>query len=94
MSNEQLIRRFYDDMWNKFDKDLFPEILDAGITFRGSLGIKKSGYRGLSEYIDFIQSVFPDFHNEILLTISEGSKSFARLRYTGTHQGDLLSTLR
>lgn len=87
--NLRLIRRFYEDMWNKFDKGVFPEILDPHISFRGSLGQTKNGYAELSEYVDFVRSAFPDFHNEIVETISEGSKTFARLRYTGTHRGEL-----
>jgi predicted ester cyclase len=88
-ANWRLIERFYHDMWNKFDKSVFPEILDPQIAFRGSLGQHKSGYRELGEYVDFIRAAFPDFHNEIVETISEGDKTFARLRYTGTHRGEL-----
>lgn len=75
-------------MWNKFDKRVFPAILDPEISFRGSLGQTKRGYAELGEYVDFVRRAFPDFHNEIVETISEGDKTFARLRYTGTHQGE------
>ena len=39
--------------------------------------------------MDFIQRAFPDFHNHIEDIISEGDRSFARLTYTGTHQGEV-----
>lgn len=87
--NLHLVRRFYEDMWNKFDKGVFPQILDPEISFRGSLGQTKKGYRELGEYVDFVRRAFPDFHNEIVETITEGNKTFARLRYTGTHRGEL-----
>jgi len=45
-SDEQLrlIDRFYDDMWNRFDKSVFGAILDPKIHFRGSLGQTKVGF--------------------------------------------------
>lgn len=78
---------WYHQMWNRWDKTIFPEILDERITFRGSLGQEKKGYNGLSEYIDFIKTAFPDFHNEIKFIITEGDRSFAKLKYSGTHRG-------
>ena len=84
-----LIDRFYDDMWNKFDKSVFPEILDPGVRFRGSLGQEKIGFDEFGDYVDFIESFAPDFHNTVLSTISEGSQTFARLSYTGTHRGEV-----
>ena len=74
-------------MWNNWDKTIFPDILHENITFRGSLGQEKKGYEGLSKYIDFIRTAFPDFHNQIDLIINEGNKAFAKLTYTGTHKG-------
>ncbi len=87
--NLRLIERFYNDMWNKFDKSVFPEILHENITFRGSLGQVKHGFDEFREYVDFIQATFPDFHNRVVETITQGNKTFARLAYTGTHRGEL-----
>lgn len=85
----ELIGRFYNDMWNRFDKDVFADILEPSIRFRGSLGQDKIGYEQLGDYVDFIQAFAPDFHNEVVTTITEGDRTFARLRYTGTHRGDI-----
>lgn len=84
-----LIGRFYNDMWNRFDKTVFPEILDPSIRFRGSLGQVKAGFVEMSDYVDYIQAFAPDFHNEVISTITEGNETFARLAYTGTHQGEI-----
>ena len=67
----RLIGRFYDDMWNRFDKSVFPEILDSDIRFRGSLGQEKVGYTEFGEYVEFIAAFSPDFHNTVLVTITE-----------------------
>src|SRR5262249_54176850 len=85
--NVALIGRFYDAMWNRFDKGLFPELLTEDIRFRGSLGQHKVGYEELGEYVDLIQRAFPDFTNHVEEIVSEGDRSFARLTYRGTHRG-------
>ena len=85
----RLIDRFYNDMWNRFDKSVFGEILDPKIHFRGSLGQTKVGFDEFGEYVDYIKTFASDFANEILSTITEGNLTFARLSYTGTHQGEV-----
>jgi steroid delta-isomerase-like uncharacterized protein len=87
--NRLLIERFFLEMWNRFDKTIFPDILTEDLRFRGSLGQSKSGYAEFGEYVDFIQRAFPDFSIEIEEVISEGDKAFAKLAYTGTHRGEL-----
>jgi steroid delta-isomerase-like uncharacterized protein len=87
--NRLLIERFYLEMWNRFDKTVFPDLLTEDLRFRGSLGQTKSGHTEFGEYVDFIQRAFPDFSNEIEEIISEGDKAFAKLTYRGTHQGEV-----
>ena len=84
-----LIAQFYDEMWNRFDTSVVSKILDPDIRFRGSLGQEKVGYAEFGEYVGFIAAFSPDFHNTVLATITEGSQTFARLSYTGTHQGEV-----
>ena len=84
-----LIESFYNDMWNRFDKTVFAEILHPDIQFRGSLGQTKVGFDEFGDYVDYIQVFAPDFHNRVLTTITEGNRTFARLSYTGTHQGEV-----
>ena len=90
-AQRRLIGRFYDDMWNRFDKSVFPEILDPDIRFRGSLGQEKVGYTEFAEYVDFVEAFSPNFHNTVLATITEGDQTFARLSYTGTHRGEVFA---
>jgi len=85
----RLIDRFYHDMWNRFDKSVFDDILDPKIHFRGSLGQTKVGFDEFGEYVDYIQAFASDFHNEVISTITETNRTFVRLSYTGTHQGEV-----
>ncbi|MEE8407062.1 MAG: ester cyclase [Acidimicrobiia bacterium] len=85
----RLVDRFYNDMWNRFDKSVFGEILDPMIHFRGSPGQTKIGFDEFGEYVDYIQTFASDFHNEVLSTITEENLTFARLSYSGIHQGEV-----
>lgn len=87
--NVHLIRRFYHEMWNNFDKGLFPDLLAGDIRFRGSLGQSAVGYGEFGQYVDYIHKAFPDFKNYVEEVVTEGDKSFARLTYRGTHQGEI-----
>lgn len=89
--NVQLIKRFYHEMWNRFDTSIIPELLADDIEFRGSLGQWKRGHAEFAAYVDFIRNAFPDFHNRIEDIVTEGDRSFARLTYTGTHSGTVFS---
>ena len=84
-----VVTRFYIDMWNHFDVDLLAEITSAAVTFQGSLGDRTVGREGLLKYVAKIRRAFPDFRNEIVQLVAEGSSAFARLHYTGTHTGPL-----
>ncbi len=87
--NVHLIGRFYSDMWNQFDKSLFPELLAEDIRFRGSLGQSALGWGEFGQYVDYIHNAFPDFKNYVEDVVTERDKSFARLTYRGTHQGEV-----
>jgi steroid delta-isomerase-like uncharacterized protein len=88
--SRELIRRFYEELWNRFDKRNISELLAEDVRFRGSLGQEKAGHSGFAEYMDMIQAAFPDFTNEVVEVISEGDRAFARLTYRGTHRGEVL----
>ncbi len=87
--HEHLVARFYDEMWNRFDKSVLTGIVSPDIRFRGSLGQTRIGIGELGEYVDFIEAFAPDFHNTVVDTISDDRRTFARLSYTGTHRGEV-----
>lgn len=89
MIPSRLIERFYSDMWNEFDVSVLSEIAAETILFRGSLGDETVGRDALESYVRTVQSAFPDFSNEVVELVADGSRGFARLRYRGTHLGHL-----
>ena len=86
-----LVEQFYRELWNKFDKTKIQTLLTQNFKFRGSLGQYKTGHSEFSDYIEFIQQFSPDFFNKIEDMISGENKVFAKVKYTGTHQGKIFN---
>jgi steroid delta-isomerase-like uncharacterized protein len=87
--NKSLIRRYYEEMWNRWDFALADELIDAEITFRGSLGTHVQGRERFKDYMRSVQLAFPDFHNQVEELLADGDRVAVRLTYTGTHGGEL-----
>jgi steroid delta-isomerase-like uncharacterized protein len=89
-ANKGLIRRYYEEMWNRWDLSLAEALLSPALTFRGSLGTKATGIREFCRYARSVWTAFPDFHNEVADLLADGDFVVARLTYTGTHRGPLM----
>lgn len=87
--NKNLVRRYYDELWNKWNLDAAEELIPPDISFRGSLAVTVHGLRGFKDYVEHVRATFPDFHNTIDGLIAEGDEVVARLTYRGTHRGEL-----
>lgn len=87
MSIEQkLVNDFYNVIWNKHDKSAIPVILHRTFIFRGSLGIEKQGHDGFIEYLDMIHNALGSYTCTIKDIVSEQSKAFVRVQFSGIHQ--------
>lgn len=86
---KNIIRRYYEDIWNQANKALIPELVHENVTFKGSLGHNQHGCHSLSVYMDFIHQALGDYHSRILDMVAEGDKVYARMRYSGIHLGEL-----
>ena len=86
---KQLVRRWYEEVWNRWDESAIAAIVHPEIVFRGSLGQEHRGREGIAAYMRFVRAAFPDFHNRIDLLVAEEPHVFARLTYAGTHRGPL-----
>jgi steroid delta-isomerase-like uncharacterized protein len=87
--NKDLVRRWYEDMWNQWNFSAADDLVEPDISFRGSLGTSANGVSELKSYMQTVRQAFPDFHNHIDDLIGEGEKVVARVTYTGTHDGPL-----
>jgi len=85
-----LIDVFYEQLWNRWNDSAVDATLDAEFDFRGSLGQRTSGRDEWRSYRDAIRAGSADFHNQVIALVCEDRRGAARLRYTGTHTGELL----
>ena len=88
---ETLVRRFYDDLWNRFDTALIPVLLTEDVTVRGALGRHASGHAAFADYLELVRGAFPDFEQtiEAVEVDAVGGSAFVRLHCRGTHRGAL-----
>ena len=90
MSHQQIIRRYYEELWNRWHLTLLDELIAEGIRFRGSLGVTVQDRAGFRQYLELVRAAFPDFHNTIDELLEVGDRVVARMTYRGTHRGELL----
>lgn len=86
----QLVRRFYAEIWNRGRLHAIADICHQDMTFRGSLGDVKRGAEGFADYVRFVRDALADYRCEIEEAVTEGNRVFARMRFTGVHQGEFL----
>ena len=87
---EALVRRFYDEAWNRWDDTVVDELLAPAFRFRGSLGDELRGRDEWRSYRDKVRAAVPDFHNEIVDLVTAPGRAAVRLEYRGHHHGVLL----
>jgi len=87
--NKNLVRRFFDEMWNPWNFAKADELLAPEIVFRGTLGNELKGRDAFRGYMRKVQAAFPDFHNAIEEISAEDDRVIARTLYHGTHRGEI-----
>ncbi|HVB33026.1 MAG TPA: ester cyclase [Patescibacteria group bacterium] len=88
-ANKELIRRYYEELWNAWRFDLADELIDPEVRLRGSLGRMVAGRGGLVSYMKHVQGIFPDFYNTIEALVAEDDRVAAQITYSGTHRGEI-----
>lgn len=88
---EMLVRRFYDELWNRFDATLIPVLLTEDVTVRGALGRHASGHAAFADYLELVRGAFPDFEQTVdeVVVDAVGGSAFVRLRCRATQRGVL-----
>jgi predicted ester cyclase len=83
-----VVESFYADLWNRHDQSKIPALLHEDFTFRGSLGQVRTGHAGFASYVDLIHQALGEYRCDILDLVVEAPQAFARMRFSGIHQGD------
>jgi steroid delta-isomerase-like uncharacterized protein len=85
-----IVRHFYDEIWNRGDLDAIADICHREMTFRGSLGDTKSGHEGFAEYVRYVRGALDDYRCDIEESVCEGERVFAKMSFVGIHSHEFL----
>lgn len=88
--HKEIVRQFYEAIWNSDDKTIIPELLCEDFSFRGSLGKMQYGHADFATYLDFVREAIDNYRCDIADMIEEGDKTFASIHYSGIHHGEFL----
>ena len=80
--NKAVLRRIYDEVWNRRDLSLIPDLVSPDFVYAND--------RGQQGYIDVLTrtfSAFPDYHYTLDDVIGEGDRLAGILTATGTMTG-------
>ena len=83
---EDLVRRFYNEVWNRADERAAREILNADFRFRASLGPELRGPGGFIAYLRSIHAALGNFTCTIEDLIATPDRAAARMSFCGTHR--------
>lgn len=90
MSIPSQVENFYTRIWNMGDLEATSVLLTADFSFRGSLGVELSGIEAFKGYVHAVRSALAEYRCEIMECVTEGDRSFARVRFSGRHVGVFL----
>jgi steroid delta-isomerase-like uncharacterized protein len=89
MEGEAVVRRFYEELWNRWRLELAEELMAPDVRFRGTLGRVCEGRDEFRSYAEAVRAAFPDWHNRIDELLAVGDRVVTRMTWNGTHQGPL-----
>jgi len=89
-SQKEAVRVFYKELWDHADTSLVSRIFHPDFTFRGSLGPELVGHEQFIGYVELVTGALGRYTSDILAIVEEGNRVFAKLRFHGYHQRELL----
>lgn len=90
MKSSELVRRFYDEVWNEQAYEVVSEILSPNLSFRGSLGPESDTLHGFVLYAKTVHKGLSAYCCEIRSLIETDSACAAQMAFTGVHTGEFL----
>jgi steroid delta-isomerase-like uncharacterized protein len=84
------VRRFYDEIWNRPDVSVVPEVLAPDFTFRGSLGSTRVGHAEFIDYVRYVTDALADYRCDIETLVTEEDRAAARMTFSGVHRATFL----
>jgi len=91
-ANKALVRRYFEEVWNKGNLDLVDELVSVDIVGHVREG-EFTGFEGNKQHVISFRTPFPDVHITIEDLIAEGDKVAMRYTVTGTHKDELMGII-
>ena len=86
LTNTEVARRWFEEMWSKPDLDLADEIVDLAYN-PDWIHIPAKGPEQVKHEIRYFRSIFPDLAYEIVEMVAHEASVWVRYRATGTQKG-------
>ena len=87
--NKAIVRRWYEEMWNKGNLELIDELIASDVTGHSPIQ-NVDGVEASKRYVTMSRAAFLDLHFTIEEMIAEGDKVVAVRTLAGTHRGEYL----
>ncbi len=87
--NKAILRQAYDAI-NRNDLDALDELVASDVTDHDPAPGQGPGLEGVKGYFSSLHAAFPDLRIDVEDMIAEGDKVVARVRGSGTHQGEFM----
>ena len=84
--NKAVIRRVVEEVLNKGDMSVVPELIAPDYVYHSPFGEFK-GPEGFKQFITMFRTAFPDLHLTVEDMVAEGDKLAARVSWRGTFKG-------
>jgi predicted ester cyclase len=88
--NKALVRRFFDEVWNKARVELADQFIAPGYISHNYLEVEVLGPEGIKRAVLAQRTAFPDQHTTIEDLIAEGDKVVVRGTDRFTHLGEFM----
>jgi predicted ester cyclase len=88
--NKALMRRVYEEGFTQKNLDVLDELIALDFTDHNPNPGQAPGLEGLKQFISSMHTTLPDLQVNVEDMVAEGDKVVARLRISGTHQGEFM----
>jgi len=91
INKKEIVKKYYEELWNQQNMDYIDILLDDNIKFHGSLNIQTYGKKPFEEYMKLVLGGIPNLYHGIEIMIEENETVAVKAIYNGTHSGELLN---
>jgi predicted ester cyclase len=87
--NKSTERRIIEEVLNKGDMSLIPELVAPNWSYHNPLGMDLKGHEGFAQFVAMERDACPDIHYDIVDMFGEGDRLVVRLIGRGTFTGSM-----